>query len=217
MIDIEDIKRFLPQYLSSTDRKALLQELSLFPENIDKRFYTSQLQHEQAIFQGDGISDLNIVDISTKTFRSSPCFVISNSCDNDTGNKRIYGSTRIVYAPIVNLGKYRNLLVERLAPTEEDSGQRVEAHLADIRRQRITQIFYLPPGPGLTEESLVFLDTLCSCSTACVTPADIPSRRLFSLSDYGFYVLLFKLSVHFTRIQENIPRNRPALLSFARH
>jgi len=32
-------------------------------------------------------------------------------------------------------------------------------------------------------------------------------NRLFTLSDYGFYLFLFKLSLHLTRIREGVSRN----------
>ena len=35
----------------------------------------------------------------------------------------------------------------------------------------------------------------------------LEDQRLFSLSDYGFYMLTFKLSVHFSRIQEKVNRS----------
>ena len=45
-----------------------------------------------------------------------------------------------------------------------------------------------------------------SVDNSYISREELNSKRLFSLSDYGFYMLLFKLSVHFSRIQEKVNR-----------
>ena len=39
-----------------------------------------------------------------------------------------------------------------------------------------------------------------------ITAADLRIQRLWTLSNLGWYILLFKLSVHFTRMSEVVAR-----------
>ena len=114
--------------------------------------------------------------------------------------KDFYGS-RLTYAPIFNINKYKNLLLEK----ELYNPENIENHLRAIREQRVTQIFYLPKY-GQIEDSLVFLDRVNNCPTDFLKQEEIEKRRLFSLSMYGFYLFLFKLSLHFTRVREYTDR-----------
>lgn len=206
MIDFDDVKRYLPQYLSDADRRALFSELDRFPNNIDKRFYTTSLDSERSLLQGDGVDLLRIADVEHSRFAEAPCFIISNSCDNDSMNKHIYGASRLIYAPIIKIRKYRAMLIDNMVRAGFETEAQIDAHLSDIKRQHVTQAFFLPSGMGLTEDSLVFLDMLSYCKSSAILPDDVIKKRMFSLSNYGFYLLLVKLAIHFTRIQERIPR-----------
>jgi len=88
----------------------------------------------------------------------------------------------------------------------------IDNHLEDIRRQRITQIFYLPLGSSLGYEAIVFLDRINNCDNKSISRENLSQRRLFVLSDYGFYLFLTKLSFHFSRVQEKIDRNKGVVL-----
>ena len=46
-----------------------------------------------------------------------------------------------------------------------------------------------------------------NCDLQSLDVVELTQNRLFTLSDYGFYVFLFKISIHLTRIRENIQRN----------
>jgi hypothetical protein len=83
----------------------------------------------------------------------------------------------------------------------------IDAHIAHIRRQEITQIVYLPKNGNLTEDSIVFLDRLNNYPADLFDVGQIKARKLFSLSNYGLYMFLIKLSIHFTRIQERVDRS----------
>ncbi len=81
------------------------------------------------------------------------------------------------------------------------------SHIDDIRKQKISQIFYLPKGGKLENESFVFLDRINNLPSSYFKEEEIKESRIFTLSDYGFYIFLFKLSVHFTRIRESVQRS----------
>jgi len=66
----------------------------------------------------------------------------------------------------------------------------------------------LPKGAGLQEESIVFLDRINNISNKVIKSEELQTRRIFTLSDYGFYLFLLKISIHFSRIQEKVDRNK---------
>lgn len=97
MIDTENIKKFLPKYLSAESYKELIEGLRCFPENLDSRFYTGYLK-EKIIYQGDGIKGFPTINFNTMEKKDCQAIVLSNTCDMDLANKRMFGS-QIVYAP----------------------------------------------------------------------------------------------------------------------
>jgi len=195
----DSIKQFLPKYLSETEQKKLLKEISDFPDNLDSRFYTTILKDELTIFQGDGLDNLEISNLPSHDFLKAKCLITSNTCDIAPENRRFFES-RLTYCPIIDLEKYiRNLKNQNVSKTKIDN------HLKDLKAQKITQILYLPANK-LMNESLVFLDRTNNCPTTSVTESDLIRNRLFTLSNYGFYMLLLKLSISFTRIGEGVDR-----------
>jgi hypothetical protein len=203
MLSLEEIKIYLPKYLSPESEENLFDQLKQFPENIDDRLYTNYVLDPQLIYQGDGIEGLLVVNLPDTQIRPARGMILSNTCDVDERNKRLFPSS-LVYAPIFNLEKYqKGLLASEIL---KDAGQ-IEDHIYAIKKQRITQIFYLPKGGALENESIVFLDRVNSCDNIFLSKVEIKDIRLFTLSNYGLYLFIFKLSVHFTRITEGIDRS----------
>jgi hypothetical protein len=202
MISLENIEIYLPKYLSPDSEKHLFEQLKQFPENIDDRLYTSYSLNSDIIYQGDGINGLLVVNLPDSEVKKVPAMIFSNTCDIDERNKRLFPSS-LVYAPIFNLEKYKKGLVESKIKDPEA----IENHINSIKKQRITQIFYLPKGGDLQNESMVFLDRVNSCDGTFLEREEIGNIRLFTLSNYGLYLFIFKLSLHFTRITEGIDRS----------
>ncbi len=196
----EDIKLYLPKYLSSESDKELFEGLKDFPANLDSRMYTTFLQDEKTNFQGDALSNLSIFSLPSTELKNGNCIVLSNTCDIDLNNTRFIPS-QIVYAPILNLNKYRNKLLEIGFKPEQ-----VNSHINSIKKQEITQVFYLPSIDNIFEESLVYLDRVINCPSNMINREQLPENRIFSLSDYGAFLFLFKLSIHFTRIKDRVER-----------
>lgn len=198
----DEIKDFLPRYLSDDSLADLFDSLKDFPENIDERMYMdSSYEDRNSVLQGDGIKDLLVVQIPESRMEPVPCVILSNSCDISETNTRAFPS-RAVYAPIVRLSKYESAI--RSAGHLSDD--QLSNHMISIRQQRISNIFYLPNGQRLDYEGLVLLDRLNNCPLSHLAEGILQDRRLFSLSNYGFYLFLFKVSIHFTRIREKIDR-----------
>jgi hypothetical protein len=200
MMSVQDIQLYLPKYLSEDNYRNLLKELESFPNNIDQRMYTTSLPNN-VIFQGDGYDSLPFVNLMKIEdgckYRSG--IVLSNTCDMAPENRRLYSSS-IIYAPIMDLKKYvENLQIKNI---REDV---IKNHVTDIRKQAITSMLFLPANSKMPD-SIVFLNRITSVDNSYFSREELNKKRLFSLSDYGFYMLLFKLSVHFSRIQEKVNR-----------
>jgi hypothetical protein len=209
MFSFEDLKIYLPKYLSPESEKSLFDELRQFPENIDDRLYLSpQYVKPDIVYQGDGIHGLLVVNLPETDIKKAPGMIFSNTCDIDERNKRLFPST-LVYSPLFNLEKYKNGLIE----SKIKDPRSIEDHISLIRKQKIAQIFYLPKGGALANESIVFFNRVNSCDSTFLEREKIKDMRLFTLSNYGLYLFIFKLSVHFTRITESIDRSSRSALS----
>ena len=193
------IKDYLPKYLSPGALAKLFKELEQFPENIDQRIYSRMLSLEPKIYQGDGIADLLVVNLPDTNSRTGKCLVLSNSCDI-TPNNRHHFEPRLAYCPMIRFSKLQ-ALIEGMGERESQAGM-----INDIRRQRFTTLFYLPKGVGLDEDYVALLDQCLNCVLSEERYVEYSARKLFTLSDYGFFLFLFKLSIHFMRITENLER-----------
>lgn len=199
----DDIKLYLPKYLSEDSTKELLKELEAFPVNGTKQtIYTIALKKENILFQGDGVKDICVINLPSKEIRKVPVMILSNTCDVSLDNKRNFFDPRICYAPILNLEKYKTALQKK-----DFSEERIDSHIEKIKKQQITSILYLPQGGDLQYEGIVFLDRLNNISNEEINRDNLQKNRLFTLSNYGLYLFLLKLSIHFSRIQERIDRN----------
>lgn len=200
-MNIDDLRIYLPKYLSSESEHELYSSLKDFPDNIDHRIYTNYLKDEPIIYQGDGINDLLAVNLPDVSIKQIPAMILSNTCDIDPTNKRNFPS-QLVYAPIIGFNKYERVL-------KKDSNKsitQIDEYLASIRKQFITQIFYLPRIEDVLDDSIVFLDRIFNIGNDFVKRESLKASRIFTLSNYGNYLFLFKLSLHFTRIQDKVDR-----------
>lgn len=202
----DDIKIYLPKFLSIESESSLFEGLKDFPNNLDSRLYTIALKHSENIFQGDGIKDMLIVNLPNEDVIKAKSVILSNTCDVSSTNLRNFES-QIVYAPLFNLKKYHELLKSKSSKSKEQ----INTHIETIRKQKITQIFYLPKIDNVIEDSIVFLDRINSCSLSFMNSKNISEERIFTLSDYGSYLFVYKLSIHFSRIKDKVDRNKGVL------
>ena len=198
MFSADELRIYLPKYLSADGERELFEGIKQFPNVDGAKLYTSALKDIPVIYQGDGLTDLLLFKLPEVKSQPGNGLVISNSCDTSPENKRFFDS-HFCYSPILRLPLYEKSLLEKYPAV------RVKNHLKELRDQLITQIFYLPQGGGLDAESFVFLDRIISMPISEI-PKDICKARLFTLSNYGHYLLLVKLSVHFTRLTDPLDR-----------
>jgi hypothetical protein len=199
MIDLEQVREFLPQYLSSESYEALLANLRAYPEQ--RGMYTQMLKGHAIVFQGDGFQDLLFVHLPDPEARLRRGMILSNTCDIYRNNARPF-EARMVYAPMFTIAGYEQIL----RANSKKNAEAIAAHLASIRAQEITQIFFLPRGGALEEDSFVFLDRVQNAPLTALDESSIIARRFFTLSDFGIWLFSLKLSIHFCRFRENVDR-----------
>jgi len=191
---LEEFKTFLPAYLSSGLKERLFEELDSFPDNYNYYMFD---KGRYDLLQGDLWDGLAICNISRNETKEVSGIILSNSCDIDVANESAY-RRKVVFCPIISLEGYKQLLLSNKDTTA------VENIINDIKKQRITYLFYLPVGGDLKEECVALLD-----DTHSVHLDEFLANRknkFFALSQYGFYLLLIKLSIHFTRFHEGVLR-----------
>lgn len=192
---VDQIKLFLPKYLSPERQDQLWTELRSFPNN--RPFYSTRVQ-EPELLQGDGWRGFIAIDFQSGERKIVSGLILSNSCDIDAGNRRPLVPS-VTFVPIFRLDRY----VEQLAAAGQTEQQRVSV-VETVKRQEITSLMYLPSVHDAVPESLALFGDARS------QPLDhfLAGERslLFRLSDFGFYLFLFKLSIHFNRIMEGVER-----------
>src|SRR5262249_8397784 len=117
-------------------------------------------------------------------------------------NKREF-PPRIVFAPLVSLDAYANLLRNSGAVPPEV----IENKITSIRKQQVTSLFFVPGGANLQGDHIALLDDLHSLPLKIFLDEQEKSK-LFTLGQMGFYLFLLKLSIHFCRFREGIARDK---------
>lgn len=202
---IEDFEIFLPRYLSADDQRDLLDSLKNYPNNLNgKSFYTERLSEAEFVFQGDTFKEIKMADYESEKFHSVKGFLVSNTCDTFLGNDRLY-TPYFTFAPIFSLKKYKESL-------ESAKLTGINEHIKAIESQKVSSFFFLPKF-GDMEDSFVRFDYMFSMKCELDLLKSMLQKRISTLSDYGFYLLLFKLSIHFARIQEKVERNKGTIQS----
>jgi hypothetical protein len=194
-ISAETIQAQIPYYLTQEQKDGLVKALAEFPNPI--QYYIALYPNE--LLQGDGWEKLEIVRFENGTRDKIKGVLLSNSCDISADNKREI-PPKITFAPIIKLSNYSELLLKSgLTP------QQINDRFQKIREQRITTMFYLPKGGSLEEEHVALLDDLHTVPARAFEKV-AERKKLFTLSQVGFYLFLLKLSVHFCRFHEEVTR-----------
>lgn len=196
MFTVEQIQEHLPKYLTPKQQQDLFEQLRDF-EN--RNYYTTLYAAE--ILQGDGWTKIEIINFATGARDKIKGILLSNSCDIAPENSPEF-PPRIVFAPLIPLRAFDELLKRSTTLKPEQIDSKIDA----IRKQRVTSLFYLPPGGDLDGDHVALLDDLHSIPLQTFL-AEAERTKLFTLGQMGFYLFLLKLSIHFCRFQEGIARD----------
>lgn len=192
---LDNVALALPNYLTVEDKKKLLGQLRQFPDCTD---YYGAIPGETEPVQGDGWRGLCAIDFASGARELVLGLVVSNSCDIARARDPDQDQ-RLLFAPVLDLDRYLNFLRE-----SGKAHDYIVSTSHNIRCQYTDRLFYLPAMHGLFGESVVPLDAIHSQPLSSIDPNAI--SRVWTLSTYGWYMLLFKLSIHFTRMSEAVSR-----------
>lgn len=198
--DPDFIRQQIPHYLTADPaKKELLSNLKALIGGATSGYFLTNSASSSAteILQGDGWRGFEIISFQSGERKSSRGIVLSNSCDIATDNERSW-PPNVAFAPITRLSNIRERF-EKHGLKEQQIDSKIQA----IRAQTITSIFYLPAESPLEEEHVALLDDLHSMP---VQNFKKNANKLFTLSNSGFYLFIFKLSIHFCRFHEGIDR-----------
>lgn len=193
----EQITENLPHYLSAESKEALCLELETYSQATN--IYMPNCKDDETL-QGDGWNGFSYYNYLSDEIEDVKGIVLSNSCDIDPNNQR--DLVRLIsFAPIWKLSLLEEIL--------EDSGiskEAVDNKIRSIKSQEVTQFIYLPHQGVLEEDCVIWL---CNTHSIPMSMYDKSENKslMFRLNNVGFYMLLFKLSIHFCRFQEKIHRN----------
>ena len=202
-LNTDELIKFLdnqPQY--KNELAVYYESMKKLPSYDYSNFYSVYPEYADIITQGDAIGNLKIISLPDTEISNARAMIFSNTCDIDLANQRKF-PTRLIYAPIIKLSAYKDMLEEA---NEDDvkifTKEQVNGHIADIRAQGISQIFYLPESKNLEEESIVFFDRINSADNESISREALSTERIFSLSSYGWYVFLARLSHFFNKLSD---------------
>ena len=191
----EQIRLFLPKYLTPEQQRELFHELKAFPDNFN--YYLNNF-FKDGYLQGDGWKGFVAINFHTLQKKTVSGVIISNSCDIDPQNQSTL-ARNVLFSPLIKLSKYIELLKRH-----RKNKNSIISQLNDIRHQRVTRLFYFPLHSGIGDESIIVLDNIQSNPLSYFHATE--KSKIFTLSQYGFYLFLIKLSIHFSRFQENVQR-----------
>ncbi len=202
-------EQMLPSYLTNTAKGRIKDALEQFfgdKENINyDDFYTQE--HHDFLMQSDMMHSVIALDWNSgnRTYDTgySPAILISNSCDVTLENNRSINNKEALFAPIISVENYLNFAKARGSSTPQ-----LETFYTTLKKQEYTNLFYLPANPLNKQEYIVRLDKIywLPRNELVETVKDLKNQRFASLSDWGYYLYLTKLSLHICRVPEEIER-----------
>jgi len=112
-----------------------------------------------------------------------------------------------VVAPLAPLNEFLNDYQQ----LSENNEEQLKQFVLGLKRQEITNILYLPPNEHNGIDYIVRLDKISwiprnELRKIFESLASAHTQRFISLSDWGYYLLITKLTSHFCRVPEEAER-----------
>jgi hypothetical protein len=201
----------LPNYLVNEDKSRLRDALRQFTVNEKGNeinytdFYKS---YEHGYFmQSDLVKEIRMSlwndegEVFEKVY--SDAIIISNTCDISFENKHSINSKQCLLAPLIDFNEYINDLVGSGYEKEK-----LDQFILTVKSQLVTNLFYLPLFHKDKKEYVVFLDNIFWFPAIELNSylENIQDNRIASLSHFGYYLFILKLSYHLCRLPEQCDR-----------
>ena len=205
-------ENLLPSYLLNTDKSRIKKGLEQFflPENRQKEkvyvdFYL--LSPQDYLMQSDVLNSIRSIDwddnIKDYITGFTPAVLLSNSCDISTENIRGLNKKEVLFAPIVPLDEIIKDYKESRFSVDQ-----ISTFQTTLKNQEYTNLFYLPPNEKNKKEYVVYLDKIFwhPVSELKKVIDNLNESRFISLSHFGHYLFITKLSIHLCRVPEELER-----------
>ena len=193
---LKEVIRTFPHYLSEQEKLSLFSELCNTSFNID---YYSESYTEDECLQGDVYIRFKVFDYKNNLVRDNVRgMVLSNTCDLSSENRRMIGPN-VVFCVVLKESQYTSFLKKNNL-----SSNQIYGHIKDVHEQRVTNRMYFPKRIN-SDSYIALLDEVYTMPLNLFWQQN-DRRRIFRLSNAGFYIFLMKLTLNFCRMSESIHR-----------
>ena len=191
----DNLEKFIPYYLTKEVKEGLKKALLEWREK-PIRFYADNENPEPN--QGDGIAAVDLYNPNTGASRAMHVVVITNSCDIAQGDTQS-PYARVLVAPLIDFEKY----LDTLLGLGWNQGK-IESHKTSVINQEVTTLFHIPSIPKLeNKDYIISFNDLHSIPLSRIRESP---KKIYDLHLHGFYLFIFKLSIHFCRFGEALQR-----------
>lgn len=208
-------EKILPSYLVGSEKSRLKDALSQFSSenqgsSIDYSDFYKRYSHNY-FMQSDLIKEIRFANWNDKTFlfekRYTDAIIISNTCDTSFENSHNINTKQCLFAPLIDFKEY----TEDLIKSGYDE-KKLENFIKTVKNQLVSNIFYLPHYKSQEKDYIVLLDRLFWFPTQELNSyiENIEENKITSLSLFGHYLFILKLSYHLCRLPEQCDREIPS-------
>lgn len=203
----------LPPYLTSQEKGRLQKGLQQFIVNPQKNkipdysnFYINS--SSDYLMQSDLLNSVKMIswDEDAKDFKTGyiSAMLISSTCDLSKDNIHTINKKEALFAPIIAISEFCADLKK-----EGYSEDRIKAFYDTLRKQEFSNLFYIPKNEKNENDYMVFLDKVSwfPATELINDEVKLNDLRFISLSNFGFYLFILKLSYHFCRLPEEADRS----------
>ncbi len=207
----EDFDRILAPYLVEERKDRLKQALLQFTtdnqgKEIDYTKFYKSFGHAY-FMQADLLREIRMSNWNEQdsTFHKvyPEAIIVSNTCDISADNSHKAHPKQCLFAPIMDFSAFAANLAK-----EGYADEKLEQFVRTVKAQLVSNLFYLPVVNSEKKEYIVLLDRIFWF------PADelnsyidkIQDNRITSLSHFGYYLFILKLSYHLCRLPEQCDR-----------
>lgn len=202
----------LPPYLTSDAKERLQNALKQFKRDghdIDyAHFYPLAPKKETDFLQGDLLSEIPMPywNQETQSYETvyRDAIIVSNACDLSTDNHRSLNLKQCVLAPLLDFEEY---IIDLKSSGYAEN--KLKTYLNEITHQKISNLLYLPPNPVNQKAYIAQLDKFFWVPVASLNglKQNIEKERITSLSMFGHYLFVVKVSYHLCRLPEEKDRD----------
>lgn len=209
----DNFESLLPSYLTDVDKARLKDGLLQFSRSRGEAKVASEIDYtnftcrEQSDYfkQSDLVREIRYPFLNSEyqyEKKFTDALILSNTCDISDENNHTLNKKQCILAPIIKL----SLLIEELSSNENISDEQLASFQQELKLQRITNLFYICDNGG--DEYIAMLDKLFWFPTEELNEylENISENKIFSLSMFGYYLYLLKISFHFCRFPESMER-----------